>query len=91
MPTNEAPRMVKDVLPKGFRRARDYGFLHDSKYDHDEHTGSLKYCNHSPAPHFRPIRPPHIVNYRSLACLNEPEALDERLQIRVMQSFDVYR
>jgi hypothetical protein len=58
----------------------------------------LRSRNRSPAPHFRPIRPPYIANYRNLpmvprseTCLNEPGALDERLQIRVMQSFDVYR
>jgi len=47
--------------------------------------------NRSPAPHLRPIRPPHIANYSSEACFNEPEALDVRLQARVMQSFDMYR
>jgi hypothetical protein len=47
--------------------------------------------NRSPAPHFRPIKPPRIANYSSEACLNEPGALDERLQIGVMQSFGVYR
>ncbi len=47
--------------------------------------------NRSPTPHFRPIRPPHIANYSSEACLNEPGALDERLKVRVIQPFDVYR
>ncbi len=47
--------------------------------------------NRSPAPLFRPTKPPRIANYSSEACLNEPGALDERLQIRVMQSFDVHR
>jgi len=47
--------------------------------------------NRSPAPHFRPIRPPHIADYSSAACLNEPGALDKRFRIRVMQSFDVFR
>jgi len=28
-----------------------------------------------PAPHFRPIRPPLIADYRSEACLNEPGPL----------------
>ncbi len=36
--------------------------------------------NRSPAPHFRPIRPPGIANYSQEISLNEPGALDERLR-----------
>ncbi len=48
----------------------------------------LFYCNRSPAPHFRPIRPPGIANYSQEISLNEPGALDERLRTLVMQSFE---
>ncbi len=45
--------------------------------------------NRSPAPHFRPIRPPPgIANYSQETSLNEPGALDERLRTLVMQSFE---
>ncbi len=37
---------------------------------------TIPWGNHSPAPHFRPIRPPHIAKYSSEACLTEPGALD---------------
>ncbi|MCP3889470.1 MAG: hypothetical protein GY702_11460 [Desulfobulbaceae bacterium] len=43
--------------------------------------------NRSPAPHFRPIRPPGIANYSQKTSLNEPGALDERLRTLVMRSF----
>ncbi len=48
----------------------------------------LFYCNRSPAPHFRPIRPPGIANYSQEISLNEPGALDERLRTLVMQSLE---
>ncbi|MCP3887916.1 MAG: hypothetical protein GY702_03455, partial [Desulfobulbaceae bacterium] len=44
--------------------------------------------NRSPAPHFRPIRPPGIANYSQETSLNEPGALDERLRTLVTQSFE---
>ncbi len=47
--------------------------------------------NRSPALHFRPIRPIHIANYSSQACLNETGALVERLQIRVLWSLTAVR
>ncbi len=41
---------------------------------------NLIFGNRSPAPHFRPIRPPGIANYSQETNLNEPGALDERLR-----------
>ncbi len=48
----------------------------------------LNGCNRSPAPHFRPTKPPGIANYSPETSLNESGALDERLRTYVMQSFE---
>jgi hypothetical protein len=54
-------------------------------------------CARPPAPHFRPIRHPHIANYSSEAGLNEPRAFmpvcpsgtGNRVYFQVTQSSDV--
>ncbi|MFV0437912.1 MAG: hypothetical protein ACK5PS_11065 [Desulfopila sp.] len=45
----------------------------------------LFFRKRSPAPHFRPIRPPHRANSCATARLNESGVLNKRLQIRVME------